>query len=181
MKSENPSKENPQEETGSKSLTGLTDKGEEKPETVSKQDYVELQKQLEEAKAAAYKASKAPTPEPAVQPMYSLRESQARAQAEKLSRRADMMRSGTEPMIPGNVDPSYQLREWDKGFYHVRVTKHPPENANRTIKVDNGRHQQVIDLPVSVKKINVQSFKRMEKSQAFKGFLSLEILHDPTK
>jgi hypothetical protein len=143
----------------------------------------DLQKEIEELRSKLAKAEKPKEKQIEIHPIYSLAESQARAQMEKLERRRIQIKTGTVNMISGNVEPSYKFPDWEQDLYHIRVTPHPPENANKTIRVEGGKVQQVTELETSVKKINKPMFERMshKESQTFKAYLSVQILHDPTK
>lgn len=142
--------------------------------------------QLKKALAEIEELKQQSTPKVSAYPeqgiMLTLEESKNRQQKDMLARRREAVLTNKVPMIPGNMDESYQLPEWEKHLYHVRTTKEPADrNKNTKTQVIDGKHVQVSDLAVSIKKLNVKEFDFLEKSQVGQAYNSFEILHDPTK
>lgn len=136
----------------------------------------ELKRQLAEAKKAPEKQQ----PAQVIQPVYSLAESKARAQAEMLAKRKEAVLSGNIPTVTGNKDADYSFPEWESHLVHYRVAKYPADNGNRKLEMKDGRMQQVVDVPLQSKKSTVNAYADLEKSQLLsKGYLSVQILHDP--
>ncbi len=91
---------------------------------------------------------------------------------ELLERKRKQITEG-HAMIKGNKDESFEIREDEQGFYHVRTTK----VRNKTDgSGETERYTKVITL-------SQKDYARMKghKNQGFAGCLKVEVLHDPKK
>lgn len=73
------------------------------------------------------------------------------------------------PLIPANKDSRYQIKEAEKGFYHVKIVEEFPSADN--------------DKKLSTERVQIfspEGFKGFIANKAMFGFVSEEIIHDPT-
>jgi hypothetical protein len=79
------------------------------------------------------------------------------------------MQKKTSELIPANKNGQYQIKENEKGFYHLRVVEEIPTKDERRPIVD----ERTIIL-------SVDGFKGFLAHKAIFNYKSEEIIHDPT-
>lgn len=78
--------------------------------------------------------------------------------------------AGTAKTTKGNQASDYQFPEVEKNLVHLRLT----HRVHNPAKQDYESHSKVLQL-------EPRDFEAMEREDAFKGYYSSEILHDPRK